>query len=48
VAKFDFDNDGCMDLYFTNGATGRPARRWTTRNCRARTRLRVQRKRAGK
>ena len=48
VAAFDFDNDGCMDLYFTNGATGRPARRWTTRNCRARTRLRVQRKRAGK
>jgi hypothetical protein len=21
VAAFDFDNDGCMDLYFTNGAT---------------------------
>ena len=21
VAAFDFDNDGCMDLFFTNGAT---------------------------
>jgi hypothetical protein len=33
VAAFDFDNDGCMDLHFTNGATMTTVS-GTTCNCR--------------